>query len=119
MNVDSNDVILKGYDPVAYFTHHQAVKGNPAIQIRFAGAIYYFVSLADKAAFSKNPSGYVPQYGAFCAYHLGKGELKTAIQRTFSSIRANSMFVPPPIIRKNFAGISTKKYKRPTRTGFP
>src|SRR5438132_5096188 len=29
MNVDSNGVILKGYDPVAYFTRHQAVKGNP------------------------------------------------------------------------------------------
>ena len=34
MNVDSNGVILKGYDPVAYFTRHQAVKGNPSIQIR-------------------------------------------------------------------------------------
>ena len=32
LNVDSNGVILKGYDPVAYFTRHQAVKGNPAIQ---------------------------------------------------------------------------------------
>ena len=82
MNVDSNGVILKGYDPVAYFTRHQAVKGNPAIQTRFGGAIYNFVSVADKVAFSKNPSRYVPQYGAFCAYHLSKGELKdSAIQR--------------------------------------
>jgi YHS domain-containing protein len=76
MNVDSNGVILNGYDPVAYFTRHQAVKGNPAIQTRFGGAIYYFVSVADKVAFSKSPSRYVPQYGAFCAYHLSKGELK-------------------------------------------
>ena len=72
MNVDSNGVVLKGYDPVAYFTRHQAVKGNPAIQIRSGGAIYYFVSVADKVAFSKNPSRYVPQYGGFCAYHLSK-----------------------------------------------
>src|ERR1700742_4255397 len=55
MNIDSNGVILKGYDPVAYLTRHQAVKGNPAIQARFRGAIYYFVSVADKAAFDKNP----------------------------------------------------------------
>ena len=60
MNVDSNGVILKGYDPVAYFTRHEAVKGNPAIQIRFGDA------MADKVAFSKNPSRYVPQYGGFC-----------------------------------------------------
>ena len=73
VNVDANGVILRGYDPVAYFTHHQAVKGNPAIQTRFGGAIYYFVSVADKVAFSKNPSRYVPQYGDFCAYHLRSG----------------------------------------------
>src|SRR5271156_6522401 len=48
MDVDSNGVILKGYDPVAYFNRHQAVKGNPAIQTKFGGAIYYFVSAADK-----------------------------------------------------------------------
>ena len=46
LNVDSNGVILKGYDPVAYFTRHQAVKGDPAIQTRFRGAIFYFVSVA-------------------------------------------------------------------------
>jgi YHS domain-containing protein len=75
MDVDSNGVILKGYDPVAYFTSHQAVKGNPAIQTKFGGATYYFASVADKVAFSKNPSRYVPQYGGFCAYHLSKGIL--------------------------------------------
>ena len=83
MNVDTNGVILKGYDPVAYFTRHQAVKGNPAIQTRFGGAIYYFVSVADKVAFSKNPSRYVPQYGGFCAYHLSKGELKDSDPAAF------------------------------------
>src|SRR5271165_2344559 len=83
MNVDSNGVILKGYDPVAYFTRHQAVKGNPAIQTKFGGAIYYFVSVADKVAFNKNPSRYVPQYGGFCANHLSKGELKDSDPAAF------------------------------------
>jgi YHS domain-containing protein len=76
MNVDTNGVILKGYDPVAYFTRHQAIKGNPAIQTRFGGAIYNFVSVADKAAFDRNPSRYVPQYGGFCADYMRKGELR-------------------------------------------
>jgi YHS domain-containing protein len=76
MNVDTNGVILKGYDPVAYFSRRQAVKGNPAIQTRFGGAIYHFISVADKAAFDKNPSRYVPQYGAFCAGYVRKGELR-------------------------------------------
>ena len=83
VNVDSNGVILKGYDPVAYFTRHQAVKGNPAIQTKFGGATYYFASVTDKVAFSKNPSKYVPQYGGFCAYHLSKSELKDSDPTAF------------------------------------
>jgi YHS domain-containing protein len=83
MNVDSNGVILKGYDPVAYFTRHQAVKGNPAIQTSYGGAIYYFVSVADKVAFSKNPSKYVPQYGGFCANHMSKAEMKDSNPAAF------------------------------------
>ena len=83
LNVDKNGVILKGYDPVAYFTRHQAVKGNPAIQTRFGGAIYYFVSEADKAAFDRNPSRYVPQYGGFCAYHMSKGQWKDSDPAAF------------------------------------
>jgi YHS domain-containing protein len=83
LNLDSNGVILKGYDAVAYFTRHQAVKGNPSIQARFGGAIYYFASVANKVVFSKNPSKYVPQYGGFCAYHLTKGELKDSDPTAF------------------------------------
>ena len=83
MDLDSNGVILKGYDPVAYFTRHQAVKGNPAIQTKFQGAIYHFVSVADKVAFGKNPSQYVPQYGGFCAYHLSKGTLRDSDPSVF------------------------------------
>ena len=83
VNIDSNGVILRGNDPVAYFTRHRAVKGNPAIQTKFGGAIYYFVSVADKVAFRRNPSRYVPQYGAFCAYHLSRGELKDSDPEAF------------------------------------
>ena len=75
VNVYSNGVIFKGYDPVAYFTRHQAVKGTPFIQTRSGDAIYHFTSAADKAAFDQNPSRYVPRYGGCCAYHLSKGEL--------------------------------------------
>ena len=83
LNLESDGVILKGYDPVAYFTRHQAVKGNPGIHARFGGAIYVFASAANKVVFTKNPSKYVPQYGGFCAYHLTKGELKDSDPTAF------------------------------------
>ena len=39
MNVDANGIFLNGYDPVAYFTLHKAIKGNPSIKSNFRGAI--------------------------------------------------------------------------------
>jgi YHS domain-containing protein len=67
LNLDSKGVILKGYDPVAYFTQKKAVKGSPKYQTAYQGATYYFSSAADLATFKKSPSKYVPQYGGFCA----------------------------------------------------
>jgi YHS domain-containing protein len=84
LNVDSNGAILHGHDPVAYFTLHRAVKGNPSITSSYGGAIYHFASAADKAAFDKNPSRYVPQYGGFCANHLRRRELADIDPTAFS-----------------------------------
>jgi len=115
MNVDSNGVILKGYDPVAYFTRHQAVKGNPAIETRFGGAIYNFVSVADKVAFSKNPSIYVPRYGGFCAYHVSKGELKDSDPAVFFIFRGKLYVCSAADGAKEFR---SNIDENPTRTGF-
>jgi YHS domain-containing protein len=75
LNVDANGIFINGYDPVAYFTVHKAVKGNPSIKSNFSGALIHFASAANKAAFDRNPSRYFPQYGGFCPNHLRKGEL--------------------------------------------
>ena len=75
MNVDANGILLNGYDPVAYFTVHKGIKGNPSIKSSFKGAIIHFASAANKAAFDKNPSRYYPQYGGFCVNNLRKGKL--------------------------------------------
>lgn len=67
LNLDNQGVILKGYDPVAYFTQKKAVKGSPKYKTTYEGATYYFSSAADLGTFKKSPSKYVPQYGGFCA----------------------------------------------------
>src|ERR1700747_1078814 len=67
LNLDSHGVILKGYDPVAYFTQKKAVKGSPKYQTTYQGATYYFSSASDLATFKKSPAKFVPQYGGFCA----------------------------------------------------
>ena len=42
MNVDSNGVILKGYDPVAYFTRHPARQRQPGNSGRIRGCDLLF-----------------------------------------------------------------------------
>jgi len=75
VNVDKNGVILKGYDPVAYFKQSRAVKGNPQYSSKYAGATYYFASGEDKAEFDKTPAKYAPQYGGFCANSMSKRKI--------------------------------------------
>ena len=77
-NVDSKGVILKGYDPVAYFKQVKALKGNPTIESNYQGVTYLFASTANKAVFDKDPAKYVPQYGGFCAYGVANGVLTSA-----------------------------------------
>lgn len=75
VNVDSQGVILQGYDVIAYFRQGKPVKGNPAIESIYQGATYLFASPADKADFDKDPAMYAPQYGGFCSYGVANGVL--------------------------------------------
>ena len=69
-----NNVILKGYDPVAYFNQGKAVMGNPSITSKYNGATYLFASGEDKAEFDRSPAKFEPQYGGYCAYSMSKSE---------------------------------------------
>lgn len=73
VNVDSQGVILKGYDPIAYSKQRKPIKGNPALASTYQGATYLFASAANKAEFDKDPAKYVPSYGGFCAYGVANG----------------------------------------------
>lgn len=69
VNVDEQGVALQGgHDPVAFFTAHKPVKGDPRYQVAYKGAVYYFASAEHKAAFEKDPTSYEPEFGGFCAY---------------------------------------------------
>ena len=62
---DSN-LMLKGYDPVAYQTQGRALPGDPAIRAEHGGVTYRFANAEDRALFVANPVRYVPAYGGFC-----------------------------------------------------
>lgn len=75
---------IQGYDPVAYFNQHEAVKGKKEWAVSHQDVLYYFSSVANKEEFKKNPSQYEPQYGGWCAYAMGsKGEKVSVDPETF------------------------------------
>jgi YHS domain-containing protein len=75
LNLNTNGVAIQGYDPVAFFTQGKPVKGDAKFQSSYKGAVYYFASADDKAAFEGNPAKYEPQFGGFCAYGVSQGHL--------------------------------------------
>jgi YHS domain-containing protein len=102
VNVDSNGVILKGYDPVAYFTQKKPVQGDPKYQAKYQGAIYHFSSAANLATFKKNPSKYAPQFGAFCANGVRNKQLNDSDPTVFFIAKGKLYVCTSPEAKKEF-----------------
>src|SRR5277367_5852280 len=102
VNVDQNGVILRGYDPVAYFKQNKPVKGNPKYSSSYGGATYYFASRDDKAEFERSPTKYAPQYGGFCASSMSKRKLKDIDPNVFAVYRDKLYVCSSPKAKKSF-----------------
>ena len=98
-----NNVILKGYDPVAYFNQGKAVMGNPLITSRYHGATYLFASREDKAEFDKSPAKFEPQYGGYCAYSMSKGERHNIDPKAFHIYKGKLYVCETPEQMKKFS----------------
>jgi YHS domain-containing protein len=83
-NVNEKGVILDGYDAVAFFTDNKPVKGDPAFQFTYEGAIYQFASQDHLELFKGDPEKYKPQFGAWCAYAVSLGRVAPIDVNTFS-----------------------------------
>jgi YHS domain-containing protein len=70
MNVSTDgadtNLMLRGFDPVAYQAQGRATPGDPAIKAEHEGLAYRFASAENRALFVANPRKYVPAYGGFC-----------------------------------------------------
>jgi YHS domain-containing protein len=82
-----NKVAIQGHDPVAYFKESKAVKGKRDIASSYQGVVYYFATDENRMAFLRNPSGYEPQYGGWCAFAMGDhGEKVEVDPETFKIV---------------------------------
>ena len=73
-----NHVAIQGYDTVAYFTDHKAIKGSSAYGFVWDDANWQFASAAHRDTFTSNPDHYMPQFGGFCAGAMVGGHLVPA-----------------------------------------
>lgn len=64
---------IRGYDPVAYFTNGEPVKGTGAFSHEWQGATWQFASAENRDSFASDPQKYAPQYGGYCAWAVKNG----------------------------------------------
>ena len=102
VNLDSSGVAIQGYDPVAFFTDHKPVKGNPKFVSKRDGAIYFFASKEHKALFNADPVKYEPVYGGYCAYGVTRGKLVEIDVNAFQIVNGKLLMQYSEDIRDDF-----------------
>jgi YHS domain-containing protein len=75
VNVNIENIAIKGYDPVAYFTDQMPVKGNASFEYLWNGARWRFASEEHLELFNSDPEKYAPRYGGYCAYAVTLGKI--------------------------------------------
>jgi hypothetical protein len=73
VNKDGDDIAIKGYDPVAYFTQGKPTPGTADFQHRWQNATWRFSSAEHRELFASAPDKYAPRYGGFCAGAMALG----------------------------------------------
>lgn len=89
---EKDGVAIRGYDPVAFFTQDQAVKGSAKFAAEHEGSVFHFASQANRDAFVANPARYAPQYGGYCAFGTASG-YKAAIDPQAFTIVAGKLYL--------------------------
>ncbi len=75
---------IKGYDPVAYYTMGQALRGSPEFTYEWLDTKWQFASAEHRDMFAADPLTYVPQYGGYCSdvsYTAGKVDVNPTAWR--------------------------------------
>ncbi|MDP5093862.1 MAG: hypothetical protein NWQ17_11170 [Polaribacter sp.] len=87
-----NGYVAEGYDVVSYF-QQQVKKGNKQFTADFDGVKFQFSSEENLTLFKLNPKKYIPQYGGFCAYAIGKNGEKVSINPKTFEIREGKLYL--------------------------
>jgi YHS domain-containing protein len=95
------DLMLLGYDPVAYFTDGKPVRGKHTLAAAAGGRTYYFATPEHRATFVAAPARYEPQYGGFCS-NGAPYAVKLGSDPTQFEIRDGRLFIFGDVIGHEF-----------------
>lgn len=84
--------VANGYDVVSYFNQNPE-KGKKKFVAEYDGVKFKFSSTENLEKFKKSPEIYVPQYGGFCAYAIGKSGEKVSINPKTFEIRNDKLYL--------------------------
>ena len=73
VNTTAENVAIKGFDPVAFFSVEKAIEGNPQYSFLWNGAKWYFSSAENMEKFKANPENFAPQFGGYCSWAVSQG----------------------------------------------
>jgi YHS domain-containing protein len=85
-------LMLLGFDPVAYFTDGKPVRGKHTIAATTEGRTYYFAEPGHRESFMRAPARYEPQFGGFCSNGAAYA-VKLGSDPTQFEIRDGRLFV--------------------------
>ena len=72
INADTG-LAISGFDPVAYFSQHKAMQGDPRLELTQNGTVWRFLNEGNRAAFSDHPEVYTPRFGGFDPVAISRG----------------------------------------------
>ena len=84
--------VAAGYDVVAYFKN-KTIKGSKKLTATFNGVTFRFTSKKNLETFQKSPKKFIPQYGGYCAYAIGKTGEKVSINPKTFEIRDGKLYL--------------------------
>lgn len=76
INTGDDNVAIRGYDMVAYFTEGRPMQGKPEFAYSWQDAEWHFASAEHRDQFAADPERYAPQFGGFCAMALTENVIK-------------------------------------------
>ena len=80
---DAHGVALTGYDVISYL-EKRAERGTRENSASYGGVTWWFTSEEHRRIFAAEAERFVPEYGGFCAYSVGRGAAATADPRVYA-----------------------------------